>query len=110
MHCIPLRISLCFMHLDVCLFVENCVLLGLNLVEPMMQFLLACHMFMHTYPFFSFYLVWVVIGFLSLSLSDRLHMAPKRNSTSVQNPLRSRSSSSSDLPSTHVRFHDEKAH
>ena len=29
------------------LHVENCVLIGLDWVEPIMQFLLACHMFMH---------------------------------------------------------------
>ena len=59
MHFIPLAFSECFMHLDVCLIVENCVLLGLDWVEPMMQLFLARHMFMHSfhaYPFFSIYL------------------------------------------------------
>ena len=60
------------MHLDVCLYVENCVLIGLDWVEPMMQLFLAHHiLFMHTYLFFSIYLFWVVIVlcFSSLSLS-----------------------------------------
>ena len=46
------------MHLDVCLYVENFVLLGLDWVEPMMQLILARHMFMHFFhayvPFFLF--------------------------------------------------------
>ena len=37
MHCISLAFSQCFMHLDVCLNVENYVLVGLDWVEPMMQ-------------------------------------------------------------------------
>ena len=38
MHCIPFAFSQCFMYLDVCLYVENCVLIGLDWVESMMQF------------------------------------------------------------------------
>ena len=77
MHCIPLTISLCFMHLDVCLFVENCVLLGLNWVEPMMQFLLACHMFMHISCIrtLSFLFIWFGLwlgSYLSLSRIDSI--------------------------------------
>ena len=37
-------------------------------------------------------------------------MAPKRKSTPIQNPFCSRSSSSSNLPFTHIQFCDEKAH
>ena len=88
------------MHLDVCLIVEICVLIGLDWVKSMMQFLLARHMFMY----FS------CIHTLSLSLSNRLRRALKRKSTLVRNPLRSRSSSSSNLPFFHVQFCDEKAH
>ena len=116
MHCIPLAFSQCFMHLDVCLIVENCVLLGLDWVEPIMQFLLARHMFMHiscicTFSFLSFCSrLWLCFLSLSLSLADRLHMAPKRKSTPIQNPFRSRSSSSSNLPFTHIQFCDEKAY
>ena len=47
MHYIPFAFSQGFMHLDVCLYVENCVLLGLDWVELVMQFLLVHHMFMH---------------------------------------------------------------
>ena len=46
--------------------------------------------------------------FLSLSLTDRLHMAPKRKSTPTRNPF-GFGSSSSYTPSLHVQFHDEKA-
>ena len=67
MHCIPLAFPQCFIHLDVCLFVENHVLLGLDWVEPMMQFSFsASHVhayFRHTYPFFSIFLFWVLIVF-----------------------------------------------
>ena len=74
MHCIPLVFSQCFMHLDVCLFVEICVLLGLDWVEPMMQFLLARHMFMHTHLFFFFFFFWVLgcdyVSCLSFSRID----------------------------------------
>ena len=79
MHCIPFAFSQCFMHLDMSLHVENCVLIGLDWVEPIMQFLLACHMFMHFSCIrtlsFLYKLFWVVMVFfcfspsLSLSLS-----------------------------------------
>ena len=45
---------------------------------------------------------------ISLSLSDRLCMVPKRKSTSSWNPLYSKTSSSDPTP-LHVRFRDEKA-
>jgi len=53
----------------------------------------------------------IVVLFVSLSFSNRLHMAPKAcKSTPSQNPLQGSDSSSSDLiPPPHVRFHDEKA-
>jgi len=35
------------MHLDVCLYIENYVLLGLDWVELTMQLFLARHMLMH---------------------------------------------------------------
>ena len=78
------------MHLDVFLFVEICVLLGLNWVDPMMQFLLSCHMFMHISCILTFFFFFLVLGCdcvscLSFSLSDRLGMAPKRKSTLTQN-------------------------
>ena len=104
------------MHLDVCLFVENRVLLGLDWVEPMMQFSFSVsHVhayFMHTYPFFSIFFVLGYDCVCCLSLSDRLHIAPRRKSTPIRNPFLSGSSSSFDppIPPLHVRFRDEKAH
>ena len=114
MHCIPFTFSQCFMQLDVCLYVENYVLIGLDWVEPMMQFPLAHHMFIHfSYIRTLSFLLLVfccdcVFLFLSISLSDRLHMTPKRKSTPFLNPFRSRTSSSTTR--LHIRFRDEKAH
>ena len=81
----------------------------------MMQLFLAHHMFMHlscthTLSFLSISVLGCdCVSSLSLSLLDRLRMALKCKSASVQNPLHFESSSS-NLPSTHVRFCDEKAH
>ena len=111
------------MHLDVCLYVENYVLIGLDWVEPMIQFFLhityTC--IFHAYVPFLFYLLvlcfdgaFLLLSFslslsLSFSLSDSLHMAPKRKSAPSRNPIRFRASSSDPTP-LHVRFHhDEKA-
>ena len=73
-------------------------------------------MFMRTSFLFFFYSCFMVVMLfsfsLSLSLTNKLRMAPKvRKSTPGQNPLQgSGSSSSSDpLPPLHVWFHDEKA-
>ena len=68
------------MHLDMCLYVENCVLIGLDWVEPMMQFLLAHHIFMHCScirTLSSLYkLLWgVMVFFYSLSLSLSLSLS-----------------------------------
>ena len=77
MHCIPLAFSQCFMHLDVCLFIENCVLVGLHWVST--HDAIIFHMshvhayFMHTYLFFSFFVLFcdcVLSLSLSLSLSQ----------------------------------------
>ena len=59
MHCIPFAFLQCFMHLDVCLYVENYVLIGLDWVEPMMQFFLniTCSCIFHAYVPFLFYLL-----------------------------------------------------
>ena len=120
MHCIPFAFSKCFMHLDVCLYVENCVLIDLDWVKPMMQFFFTYHMFMHfscIVPFLFYLLVLYCDGAflfvsltlsLSLSLFDSLHMAPKHKSASSWNPLRF-GASSSDPTLFHVRFLDEKA-
>ena len=120
MHCIPFAFSQCFMHLAMCLNVENYVLLGLDWVEPMIHFFCTSHIlafFMHTYPllFYCWYFVVIFFFFLFLSLSpslsllDRLHMAPKRKSTPSRNLLCSNTSSSDPTP-THVWFCDRKAH
>ena len=72
MHCIQFAFSRCFMHLDVCLNVENCVLFGLDWVEPMMPFLLARHMFMHSScirTLFSFLLLVLYCDYVFLFLS-----------------------------------------
>ena len=65
-----------------------------------------------TFSFLSlFYLV--IMFFLaspSLSLSDRLRMAPSANLLQIGTLFHSGSSSSFDLPPLHVRFCDEKAH
>ena len=71
MHCIPCAFSQCFMHLDVCLYVENCVLIGLDWVEPMMQFFflhVTCSCIFHTYIPFLFYLFCGVVIMFSVSL------------------------------------------
>ena len=106
------------MHLDVCLLYYNdCVLLGLDWVEPMMS--LSLHVtcsciFMHTYlHFFIFlYIASLVLFCVSLSLSLLLmlvcSMALKCKSTLSQNPLHSEASSFDPTPS-YVRFRDEKA-
>ena len=64
------------MHLDVCLYVENCVLIGLDWVEPMMQFLLhiTCSCIFHAYVPFLFYLLVLCCdgAFLFFSLSPFL--------------------------------------
>ena len=104
MHYIPLACSQCFMHLDMCLIVENFVLLGLDWVEPMMLLFLARHMFMHiscicTLSFLYIYFLGCDGVFsLSLSLTDKLFMAPKHKFTPTQNPFCSSSSSSTDFP------------
>ena len=103
------------MHLDVCLNIGNCVLLGLDWVEPMMQFFLARHMFMHiscirTLSFlYICTFLWLCFLSLSLFLSDRLCMAPKCKSTPIRYPFHS-GSSSSGLPPNHDWFCDENAH
>ena len=72
---------------------------------------------MHTYSLFNilviFELFWDFSNCLFLSLSFLfmlvVSMAPKRKSAPSQNPLRSRTSSSSDPTPSHIRFRDEDA-
>ena len=85
-----------------------------------MQFLLACHMFMHPHAYvllfqYTCYIstVWSFSDCLSLPslflFMLLMSMAPKRKSTPSQNPLRSRASSSSDPTPSHIWFRDEDA-
>ena len=73
----------------------------------------TCSCIFHAYVSFHFSIsgcdVFLSLS-LSLSLSDRLYMAPKRKSTSAQNHLGSESSSfDPPVPPLHVRFRDRKA-
>ena len=98
------------------------VLVGLDWVEPRMQFILhvtySC--ISHAYElYFLIYLLYLncVGAFLIVSFSLPLFlftlvvsMAPKRKSAPSRNPLRSETSSSSSNPTpSHIRFHDEDA-
>ena len=85
-----------------------------------MQFLLACHMFMHPHAYVllfqytcSISTVWSFSDCLSLPslflFMLLMSMAPKRKSTPSQNPLRFRASSSSDPTPSHIWFRDEDA-
>ena len=69
----------------------------------------------HVHAFFIHtYLCWCFSACFSLSLSPSLFLwvscsiAPKRKSTPSQNPLHSKSSTSSDPTPSHVRFRDDK--
>ena len=74
---------------------------------------------MHTYFFFSIYLLYLKCfgTFLIISLSLPLFLftlvvsiAPNRKSTPSQNPFRSGTSSSSDPTLSHLQFRDDDAH
>ena len=85
MHCIPLAFSQCFMHLDVCLIVKSCVLVGLDWVSTHGAIFVShitCSCIFHAYVsfFISFYVLYCdcVLSSLSLSFLDRLCMAPKQ--------------------------------
>ena len=93
--------------------------IGLGWAHDAISF--AYHMFMHSpciRTLFSIYLLYLNCfeTFLIVSLSLPLFlftlvmsMAPKHKWTLSQNPLRSRASSSSDPPPSHIRFCDEDA-
>ena len=81
-----------------CAWLLKCVLVGLDWVLPMMQFIflhVTCSCIFHAYLSFLFLFFW--LWCLSLSLSDRLRMAPKRKSTLARNSLGFGSSSSDPL-------------
>ena len=60
---------------------------------------------------FELFGAFLIVSFFPLSLLFMLvmSMAPKRKSTSSQNPLHSKALSSSDPTSSHIRFYDEDA-
>ena len=97
-----------------------CVLIGLDWVEPMMQFLLhvTCSCISHAYVllfniFDIFETVWDFSDCLSFSPSLLftlvVSMAPKCKSTPARNPFCLGASSSSDPALSHIRFHDDDA-
>ena len=98
------------------------VLVGLDWVKPMMQFLLhvTCSCISHAYVhYFSIYLLYLKCfgTFLIVSLSLPLFlftlvvsMERKRKSTLSWNPLRSGTSSSFDPTPSHLQFCDDDAH
>ena len=101
--------------LDVCLFIVDCVLVGLDWVftHDVFKF---CTSHVHAYVFsFLFFSLLSGCDVFSLSLSLSLSqincaMAPKaRKSTPTRNPLGSGSSSFDPIPPFHVWFRDEKA-
>ena len=112
------------------MYVINCVLLGLDWAEPMMQFLLhvTCSCISHAYVLhFSIYLLYLnnfgaflIVSFFPLSILFTLvvSLTPKRKSTPAQNPLHSSASSSSDSTplslslslSLSLRFHYDDSH
>ena len=97
------------------------MLIGLDWVEPMMQFLLhvTCSCISHAYVllfniFVIFEFVWDFSDCHSFSPSLLfmlvVSMTPKRKSTPARNPLRSRASSSSDSAPLFLWFCDDDAH
>ena len=100
----------------------DCVLVGLDWAEPMMQFTLhvTCSCISHAYVlYFSICLLYLNYfgAFLIVSFSLPLFlftlvvsMAPKRKSTPARNPLHSGASSSFDSARISLRFCDDDAH
>ena len=72
MHCIPLALSQCFMHLDVYFIIENCVLVGLDWASTHGAIIFSTsHVhayYMHTLSFLFLY-SFVTMFYFSLSLS-----------------------------------------
>ena len=98
----------------------DCVLVGLDWAEPMMQFPLhvTCSCISHAYVllfniFDIFENVWDFSDCLSFSPSLLfklvVSMAHRHKSTSTRNPLHSGDSSSSDPTLSHIRFRDDDA-
>ena len=104
-------ITMFYAYLDVCDWLLLLSVVRFRLGDPQDAHNFSRHLFMHTsFLFFSFPCYLVVRCSLSLSLSDRLRMAPKaRKSTLARNPLGSGSSSFDPIPPLHVQFCDGKA-
>ena len=98
------------------------MLIGLDWVEPMMQFLLhvTCSCILHAYVFF-FHIFLLIVNyfgtFLIVSFSLPLFLftlvvfiAPKHKSTPAWNPLHSRAFSSSNSAPISLWFRDDNAH
>ena len=100
----------------------DCVLVGLDCAEPMMQFPLhvTCSCIFHAYVlYFSIYLLYLncfgaflIVSFFSFSILFTLvvSMAPKCKSTSARNPFHFSASSSSDSAPLFLQFRDNDAH
>ena len=100
----------------------DCVLVGLDWVEPIMQFLLhvTCSCISHAYVlYFSIYLLYLncfeafmIVSFFPLSILFTLvvFVTPKRKSTPTRNSLHSGASSSSDSTLLSLWFCDDDAH
>ena len=102
----------------------DCVLVGLDWAEPMMQFLLhvTCSCISHAYVlYFSICLLYLncfgaflIVSFslppLFILFTLVVFIAPKCKSTPAQNPLHSGASSSSDSTPLSLRFRDDDAH
>ena len=111
-----------FMHLVVCYICSiNCVLVGLDWAEPMMQFLLhvTCSCIFHAFVrlfniliilncFGAFLIVFFSLPPLLVTLV--VSMEPKHKSTPARNPLHSDASSSSDHAPLSLYFHNDDAH
>ena len=101
--------------------VIDCVLVGLDWAEPMMQFLLhvtrsciphAYILFLNILDIFEFFGAFLIVYFFSLSILFTLvmSMAPKHKSTPARNPLHFNASSSFDSAPLSLQFHDDDAH
>ena len=97
---------------------NDCVLVGLDWVDPMMFVSIAYHMLMHFHAY-VLYILYIIIYWLYWCFSACLFlsfslvyvscvMAHKCKSTPSQNPLRSRVSTSFDPTPSFIWFHNDK--
>ena len=101
----------------------DCVLVGLDWAEPMMQFTLhvTCSCISHAYVlhfnilaifelFWSFSDCLFSISLPLFLLTLIMSIAPKHKSTPARNPFHSKASSSFDSTPISLWFHDDDAH